>query len=162
MPCKPCLNGAVTHKAPQTPTCSNYCNLHLRLAQTSHASKRQTAARPQGGRQFALVSRNSTFLRLLTGIVIPRVQFRRAVVCVHARAPRFPLQAFGPALKRWWSSQKKKKRKRAVCLTVESTWLNVLACALFLFFLFFFPIAQINRCYLHYKQAHTLLGEANI
>lgn len=136
MPCKPCLNGAVTHKAPQTPTCSNYCNLHLRLAQTSHASKRQTAARPQGGRQFALVSRNSTFLRLLTGIVIPRVQFRRAVVCVHARAPRFPLQAFGPALKRWWSSQKK-KRKKACGLPHCWKYLTKRPCLCF-FFLFFF------------------------
>lgn len=93
MPCKLCLNGAGTHKAPQTPTCSNYCNLHLRLAQTSHASKHQTAGRPQRGRQLALVSRNSTFLRLLTGLVIRRVRIQTctvvSVVCAHARVPSF-------------------------------------------------------------------------
>lgn len=156
MLCKVCLNGAATHKAPQTPTCGNYCNLHLRLAQTSHASKRQTAGRPQRGRPFSLVSRNSAFLRLLTGLVRSDVHccFSRVHTCTSSV---FPLPPFGPTI-----IPKTKDQKCAVCLTVESTWLNVLACAFShpLSFSFFFPIAQINRCYLHYKQAQSLLGEA--
>lgn len=95
MPCQVCLNGAVTHKAPQTLTCSNYCNLHLRLAQTSHASKRH---KPQEGprRRGKVVRTRQSRLNLPPATdrnCHPQGAFQRrtvvSVVSAHTPAPSF-------------------------------------------------------------------------
>lgn len=112
MPCKLCLNSAVTHKAAQTPTCANYCNLHLRLTQTSHASKRQTAGRPRGG---GGTSHSSLAAQPSSGYwqdLSPpgcssdvRCSFSGVRACTSSL---FSLQPFGRALKRWQHPKKKK------------------------------------------------------
>lgn len=162
MPCKLCLNSAVTRKAPQTPTCRNYCNLHLHLAQTSHT----TAGRPQRGEAVCIVSHHATILRLWQHLSSPgcsrdMCEFRRALlfhecacmhqlsissVCIIVIYSLFFLKKKVCSLPRRWKYLTKRP-----CLCVFPPTL------------IFFPLSHSTNKQMLFAlqtQAHLLLGEA--